>query len=413
MKKNLKKSFAFIMAVVLILLSGSNEIQAKKTYRIKKLVLSAKQKQLVVGSTFQLKIKRVKPVRATKKVTWKTTNKAVATVNKKGIVKAKKVGKAYITAISKSNKRVKAKCKIIVVARSNNKSVNDLSDTANNGQNDMFPNPTTEPTNSPDVAPTVEPGRTPVPAVTPPGTQTQEPDITPDASPTEFPGVTPSVEPEKTPVPTVTPTDNPATDTFIVTFVDYDDSVIERKEAAKNESVKPPKEPMRKGYKFIGWDREFDNITSDIIVKAQYEEDSSPTVFVQKVSAQPGENTVEVDVFVRNNPGILGMSLTVSYDENALTLIDAVNGEAVHDVLTLTKSKVLKSGCKFVWDGQELTDNDIKDGTVLVLVFNISETAQSGEYEIVLNCDAGDIINNELVPINLSLENGIIKVSDL
>lgn len=40
-----------------------------------------------------------------KKIKWKSTNKKVATVNKKGLVKAKKIGKAKITLKDQYGKR--------------------------------------------------------------------------------------------------------------------------------------------------------------------------------------------------------------------------------------------------------------------------------------------------------------------
>ena len=48
-----------------------------------------------------------------KKVTFKTSNKKVATVSSKGVVKAKKKGKATITVITKDGKK-KATCKVVV-----------------------------------------------------------------------------------------------------------------------------------------------------------------------------------------------------------------------------------------------------------------------------------------------------------
>ncbi len=63
----------------------------------------------------QLKLKAtVKPANSkTKKVTWKSSKRAVATVSSKGVVKAKKNGKTTITATVKGTK-LKAKCQIIV-----------------------------------------------------------------------------------------------------------------------------------------------------------------------------------------------------------------------------------------------------------------------------------------------------------
>ncbi|MCF0223580.1 MAG: InlB B-repeat-containing protein [Fibrobacter sp.] len=60
---------------------------------------------------------------------------------------------------------------------------------------------------------------------------------------------------------------------YNVTFLDYDDSKIgEVQSIAYGSAAEAPKDPERKGYKFTGWDKEFDNIVADLTVKAQYEE---------------------------------------------------------------------------------------------------------------------------------------------
>lgn len=71
-----------------------------------KIKLNYSELYLEKGETETLKLKGTK-----KKPKWSSSNKKVATVNKKGVVKAKKVGKATITA--KLGKK-KYKCKIIV-----------------------------------------------------------------------------------------------------------------------------------------------------------------------------------------------------------------------------------------------------------------------------------------------------------
>lgn len=69
------------------------------------------------GGSLKLKVSSVKPAKASKKVTWSSSNKKIATVSKKGAVKAKKAGTVTITAKSKANKKAKAKCKIKVYAQ--------------------------------------------------------------------------------------------------------------------------------------------------------------------------------------------------------------------------------------------------------------------------------------------------------
>lgn len=69
-------------------------------------VLSAKTKTLYTGNSYTLSLKNT-----TKKVTWKSSNTKVATVNSKGVVKAKAKGTCTITATSNGKKYT---CKITV-----------------------------------------------------------------------------------------------------------------------------------------------------------------------------------------------------------------------------------------------------------------------------------------------------------
>lgn len=114
MKKHAKKILATVLSMALTVTAFSTMPETKAASKVKKITLSAKKKTLTVGSKFTLKVKKVKPAKATKKVTWKSSKKSVATVSKKGVVTAKKVGKTKITAVSKSNKKVKATCTVTV-----------------------------------------------------------------------------------------------------------------------------------------------------------------------------------------------------------------------------------------------------------------------------------------------------------
>ncbi len=60
------------------------------------------------------------PEKAFSDVKWTSSNKDVAVVTFKGVVTAKKKGNVTITATSKTNKKVKAKCKIKIYAAMKN-----------------------------------------------------------------------------------------------------------------------------------------------------------------------------------------------------------------------------------------------------------------------------------------------------
>ena len=60
------------------------------------------------------------------------------------------------------------------------------------------------------------------------------------------------------------------TDTYAVTFVDYDNTVLDTQTVLHGKSATAPTSPTREGYTFAGWDKSFDNVTSDLTIKAQY-----------------------------------------------------------------------------------------------------------------------------------------------
>jgi hypothetical protein len=82
-------------------------------YNAKKLKLAKKPKALKKGNAFQLKIK-VTPVAIQKqvKLTYKSSNKKIATVSATGKIKAKKKGKATITVTAPNGKTLKIKISV-------------------------------------------------------------------------------------------------------------------------------------------------------------------------------------------------------------------------------------------------------------------------------------------------------------
>lgn len=92
--------------------TGTNAALAASKTTTKKAALNKTSLKLKKGKTYQLKTKNVKGT-----ITWKSSNKKIATVSKKGKVTAKKAGSTVIKATYKKNGKVKTlKCKVTVTA---------------------------------------------------------------------------------------------------------------------------------------------------------------------------------------------------------------------------------------------------------------------------------------------------------
>lgn len=109
MKKTRKKgirSLAILLALILAIgFSPVTNVEAKAAPR-----LNYKKVTLVQGKKKRLKVRNLSR-RRRRKVKWYSTRKSVATVNRKGVVKAKRKGKAYIVA---KVGRKKYRCRVIV-----------------------------------------------------------------------------------------------------------------------------------------------------------------------------------------------------------------------------------------------------------------------------------------------------------
>ena len=134
----------------------------------------------------------------------------------------------------------------------------------------------------------------------------------------------------------------------------------------------------------------------------------NPTITMSSVEASPGDTRVSITLSVEDNPGIAGLMVTVTYNEDALLLAGVEQGSALTP-LTFTRPGTLESGCTFMWDCVAIADQDIRDGELLTLVFDVSADAFEGDYSILLNVQAYD---NDLRPFTLIISGGTITISN-
>ena len=133
-----------------------------------------------------------------------------------------------------------------------------------------------------------------------------------------------------------------------------------------------------------------------------------PTIDVDIVSSCAGK-TATVAISINNNPGILGASFEVSYDEK-LTLLSVESGEAL-STLAYTAPGTLTNPCSFGWDGIDVADKT--NGVVLTLTFKVPDNAQIGDsYEINVSYDNGSIFDEKMQALNFDIVSGSIEILD-
>ena len=242
MKQKLRKTVCMSLVGVMTFTSiWSNDMTIQAASKPKKITMNKKKITLEVGKTFKLKVKTVKPKKASKAVTYKSNKKSVATVSKKGVVKGKKTGTAKITVTSKKNKKVKAKVTVKVkkklIHQPNASTAPGISSTpaaSSNPAQSSTPVQSANPAESSTPADTAKPDESSTPL------QSADPSESSTPVQSSTPAVTTkpdeSTAPTPVPTPTIRPTFAPSTQSYSF-FNDYtlgySDGIVAYKDGKK------------------------------------------------------------------------------------------------------------------------------------------------------------------------------------
>lgn len=124
------------------------------------------------------------------------------------------------------------------------------------------------------------------------------------------------------------------------------------------------------------------------------------------IDAKAGE-TVNVDLTLSDNPGIIAALFELEYDRDRLTLVGA-------------EDKGLIPGAVFgesfesypyimLWNNASMTDFT-SNGTLVTLTFRVLENAKGGNAHITLSYNPDDVFNAELDNVEIHINNGFVNV---
>lgn len=135
---------------------------------------------------------------------------------------------------------------------------------------------------------------------------------------------------------------------------------------------------------------------------------------VMVMSATLSGDEVTVYAILRQNTGIMGMTLEIEYDATAMTLTKVERGEALSSLEYMTTNINTAEGYAkkpFVlnWSGEK---NDSSAGTIVRMTFRMKESVADGEYDITLKPDEGIVAywDKDVKSKNILIDGAKIKV---
>ena len=137
-------------------------------------------------------------------------------------------------------------------------------------------------------------------------------------------------------------------------------------------------------------------------------QEGTPTVSASVTEAMAGD-TVDIEISLESNPGIVSMTLTVEYDTAALTLVSVTDA----GVFGMQSHKPeLESPYTLVWCNDTATENYMIEGTVATLTFTVNEGAEEASYPIKLSYSykSYDIYDKDINRIEFATVDGAINV---
>ena len=125
---------------------------------------------------------------------------------------------------------------------------------------------------------------------------------------------------------------------YQVSFYDWDDTLLKTDSVDYQAAATAPADPTREGYTFIGWDKEFSSITADLDVYAQYEAGADKDLTVVYSDRDNNEISTQTLTFrIPLAPKIEGFTF-LYWQPVAAPLDDVITIQAVYESDTPTEA---------------------------------------------------------------------------
>lgn len=132
------------------------------------------------------------------------------------------------------------------------------------------------------------------------------------------------------------------------------------------------------------------------------------TLYSDEIKAEAGK-TVDIPVYIKNNPGIMGAGINVKYDKDAFTPISVKAGKLMSAGIFNDSIETSKDNSfKVLWS---TTDDMKENGELFIMTFSVSEFVR-GNQTIQLSIEQGDTFNETWEDVELQTSAINVDVSD-
>lgn len=151
-----------------------------------------------------------------------------------------------------------------------------------------------------------------------------------------------------------------------------------------------------------------DEISSNSFIEDGEKVITDGTLVIDSVEAKAGD-TVNINVSIKDNPGLAAGKYEVDYDSSVMKVID--NGYDKGDLIA-DEAMVFVGNTKqypniVVWTGSQ---DILGDGVIMTMTIKISDNAKAGEYPITILSDSLEMINAKQEKMLPDIEAGKITI---
>lgn len=209
---------------------------------------------------------------------------------------------------------------------------------------------------------------------------------------------------------------------YAVNFYDIDGSILKHDIVYIGENATSPdltgkiyidwKSAKKTAYIFDKWDKEFNNVTSSLDVKAVYNKIEEPLIYVETGEISQGQTKVDVSVYLIYSGDFEAVHMNFRYDpnlavsEDSITLRGQFNRGAQSNLTLDSYNKTFSFNC-INTEGFELNGNYAE---VMKISVEVDKYFSIGEYNIEV-LDGSYLTNNGVVKILPVVINGGVVIA--